>query len=422
MKAAEQVSFDMEGQSSRGRAQPTRFVARQPIFDARRNVYGYELLFRSGWENSFSGDIEDATRQMLDNCLVWGVDSLAGGGLAFVNCTREALVSQLVTQLPPGNTVLEILETVEPDEELLKACRALRAMGYVFALDDFVPRPEMRPLVEMARFVKVDFRLSDAAERRRIHAMVCGSPAALLAEKIETPEEFSAALAEGYEYFQGYFFCRPKIFANREIPSSWANYLRLLAELTESPFDARAVIRIIMAETSICYRLLRLANSALLGTRKEVTSVQSALILVGEDRFRRLVSLAVSSALGRDQPPALISLSLERARFCELVAPLLGQNPHEQYMLGLLSLLDAILQCPMEKLLKSLPLRPEAKAALLGAENSIALPLNLIRCYEAGAWEPCAGTIQSLGLSEERLAGIYMEAIRWTTEAIASTR
>ena len=183
--------------------------------------------------------------------------------------------------------------------------------------------------------------------------------------------------------------------------------------------DMVKVSRIVQAEASICYKLLRLANSALMGVRSEVTSVQSAIIFVGEDRFRRLVTVAVSSVLGRDQPQALVSMALERARFCELAAPLLGENASEQYMLGLLSLLDAILQIPMAMLVQSLPLRDEAKAALLGAANPAARPLRLIRCFEAGDWMSCAQAMQISGLPEDGWAQLYFEALKWAADAVA---
>jgi c-di-GMP-related signal transduction protein len=400
-------------------AQVMRFVARQPILDARRNIFGYELLFRSGWENCFRGESEEATRQMLDNCLTMGIDALSDHRVAFINCTREALVHRLVTLLPPATAVLEILETVEPDAEVLEACSALRGMGYLLALDDFTPRPEMRPLVEMASFVKVDLRVSDAATRQQIHDMVRSTGAVLLAEKVETEEEFRTALEEGYKYFQGFFFRRPTISADRRIPRNQMNYVLLLAELARTPMDMGKVSRIVQAEASICYKLLRLANSALMGVRSEVTSVQSAIIFVGEDRFRRLVTVAVSSVLGRDQPQALVSMALERARFCELAAPLLGENASEQYMLGLLSLLDAILQIPMAMLVQSLPLRDEAKAALLGAANPAARPLRLIRCFEAGDWMSCAQAMQISGLPEDGWAQLYFEALKWAADAVA---
>ena len=399
-----------------------RFLARQPILNARREVVGYELLFRSSWENCFRGEQEDATRQIVDNYISMGVEPLAGNGLAFVNCTREALLSKLVTLLPPKTTVLEILETVEPDAELVNACVDLRSMGYALALDDFILRPEMKPLVELASYIKVDFRATDASVRREIGRMVRGSHAALLAEKVEDQAEFTLAREEGYEFFQGYFFCRPKIMAHRQIPPNRMNYLRLMIELTRTPLNTAEVMRIVQLEPSLCYRLLLVANSPLWGIRNEVTSVSHALMLVGEDRFRTLVSVAASCVLSQDQPSALISLSLERARFCELLAPHIGESPTEQFMLGLLSLVDAMLETPMETIAKALPLRTEGRAALLGAANKAAVPLSLIRSFEYGAWANCAIVARDLNVSEETLAAIYMESVKWASDSIAANR
>jgi c-di-GMP-related signal transduction protein len=411
-------------QASEGPATPpTKFVARQPILDVRRNVIGYELLFRSGWENAFRGESDDATRQMLDNCMWMDIDALTSHTLAFINCTREALVGKLVTLLPPATTVLEILETVEPDRELIAACVALKAMGYRLALDDFLPRPEMQPLIDIATYIKVDFRLSDAAQRKQIHDLARGSGAILLAEKVEDQAEFDVAVSEGYQCFQGYFFCRPKIVADREIPPNRMNYLRLLVELTRNPLNLEELTRIARAEPSLLYRLLRLANSPMMAARSEVTSFLGAFMLVGEDRFRKLVSVAASGILGKDQPlAALISLTLERARFCELLAAQIGENTTEQFMLGMLSLVEAVLQVPMETIVKALPLRANAKAALLGEINPASLPLSLIRSFEKGAWGECSREALRMGVSEETLAGLYLEAVQWANEVIASTR
>jgi c-di-GMP-related signal transduction protein len=403
-------------------SQPSQFLARQPILNPGREVVGYELLFRSGWENRFSGEADEATRQTLDNCLAMDVESLADGGLAFVNCTRQALVGKLFTLLPPATTVIELLETIEPDGEVIGACLDLRRMGYRMALDDFLPRPEMQPLIEIADYVKVDFRLSDAKERQRIRQMTRNSHAALLAEKVEDEEEFQVAYREGHKYFQGYFFCRPKMVARLSIPANRANYLRLLAELTRKPLHLDEVLNIVRMEASLCYRLLRLANSPLWGLRSEVTSVRGAFMLVGEDRFRMLVSVATSSVLGQSRSPALVSLSLQRARFCELFAPLIGENPTEQFLLGLLSLVDAMLEMPMEAIARALPLRPEAKEALLGAANRAAIPLCAIRSIEMGTWAECSRATRIPGIDESVLARLYMESVRWTADSIAASR
>jgi len=402
-------------------AQVTRFLARQPILDVHREIHGYELLFRSGWEDSFRGESRLATEKMLDNCLYMGIESIANNQLAFVNCTRESLVDGLVTILPPATTVLEVLETVEPDPELLNACTELRKLGYALALDDFVPRPEMQPLVEIASYIKVDFRLSDASLRERIRLLARGSGAKLLAEKVENQDEFDLARGEGFEYFQGYFFCRPKIVANREIPPNRLNYMRLLAELGRQPLDLHKVAHAVELEASLCYRLLRLANSPLWGVRKQIASVQDAFLLVGENRFRTLASVAASCVLSQEQPPALIHLSLERARFCELLAPLVGQSATEQFMLGLMSLLDAVLGIPMETIAESLPIREEAKAALLGATNPAAVPLCLIRGFESGEWAVCSCAANEHGIGEETLTRLYVAAVRWAGEQLGSS-
>jgi EAL and modified HD-GYP domain-containing signal transduction protein len=201
------------------------------------------------------------------------------------------------------------------------------------------------------------------------------------------------------------------------------NYLRLMVELTRKPLHLREVIRIVRQEASLCFRLLRLANSPLWGIRTNVTSVREAFMLVGEDRFRALVSVAASCVLGEHQSPALISLSLERARFCELLGPLVGENPTEQFLLGLLSLLDAMLETPMETIVRSLPLRAEAKAALLGAgaANPAAIPLCLIRSFESGVWGPC-GDANPDEVSEETLARLYVESVQWAKDALVSSR
>jgi c-di-GMP-related signal transduction protein len=419
MNAAKSTFLATPESAERLGSPSTRFLARQPVFDARRTIVGYELLFRSSWENSFRGEVDRATRLMLDNLLIMDIESLANNGLAFVKCSREALVSMLVTLLPTATSIIEIADNITRDPEVMEACHALRRLGYALALDDFAPGSEMDPLLEIASFVKVDFRCSDVATRRRLDNVMKGKRAALLAKKVETQQEFNIALAEGFEYFQGHFFCRPTVMSNRDIPPNRLNYLRLLVELAHIPFDVGRVERVVLSETSLCYRLLRLANSALMGLRGNVTSVRSAIMLVGDDQFRALAAVAISSSLGRDQPQVLVNLSLERARFCELVAPLVGQSPNEQYMIGLLSLVDAILQTPMDLILKSLPLRDEVKEALMGGENGAAIPLSLISSVESGAWDSCAIVMKSHGVSEEAIANLYKESVKWAANALA---
>ena len=397
---------------------PVRYVARQPILDARSRVVGYELLARACLDNLFQGESDSATREMLDTFLLLGVDALAKGSMAFVNCTREALVSQLVTLLTPQTTVLEVLETVQVDDDVINACREFKRLGYRIALDDFVPREDLRPLLPLADFIKVDFRASDASARREIHRFVRDSPAALVAEKIEDQQEFQTASEEGYRYFQGYYFCRPVIVPNRIIPANELNCIRLLAALSRDPMNLIEVEQVVMAETSLCYRLLRLVNSALFGFRREINSIHDALIMVGENEFRKLATVFIAAEFGRTRPHALVVLALQRARFCELLAPHLNLNPNEQYLLGMLSLIDAILRTPKPSVVNALPLRAQAKAALLGEICDCALPLTLIQKYERGDWHVCDDVVHSSPVSEETLTSLYLKSVRWAESSM----
>jgi EAL and modified HD-GYP domain-containing signal transduction protein len=226
-----ETHLDSEGPS----LNPTkhRFLARQAIFDQMGEVYGYELLFRSGSENHFTGDSDAATETMVENWLLHGFEGLMGPFPFFLNCTGEALVKGLATLLPRTRTVLELLETVEPSEEVVSACRRLKRIGYDIALDDFQFSKKMEPLVELADYVKIDFRLSDKQRKRTLHQLK-GSEVKLVAEKVETEEELKTALDEGFHLFQGYFLSRPRIFSKRKTPVDTAHYLRMLTAMTAS--------------------------------------------------------------------------------------------------------------------------------------------------------------------------------------------
>ncbi|HEX4008179.1 MAG TPA: HDOD domain-containing protein [Acidobacteriaceae bacterium] len=397
-------------------AAPTRYLGRQPIVDENCHLYGYELLFRAETENAFSEDPEQATQQVVDHWMLLMPEP--DGTCAFVNCTRATLMEGLVTMLPPAHTVLEILENVYPDPALIKSCQALKQQGYRFALDDFFPDPRRAAFVEFADFVKIDFRTSSAAMRREIAAMLTGSWAMRLAEKIETEEEMRVARAEGCLLFQGYFFSRPVLVASPTLPQNRLVYLRLLAALHDVPADIRTVESLVMSDATLCYRVLRLANSALQGHAGVVSSVREALLMVGDDAVRRMVTVALAGVLSGHRPPPLVSMALARARFCELLAPAVGQPPQQHYLLGMLSLLDALLEMPMSRILKSLPLNCEMKGALMGDGGPLAPPLDLICSLEACDWHACETIGATLGLTEPAVAAMYVEALRWAANSL----
>ena len=207
------------------------FLALQPIFNRRKKIFGYEALSRSGWDNRFTGDSDAATKMMIRDWMFHGLDELSGGCRTFLNCTREALVGGLLTLLP-SSTVLELLETVEPDNEVLTVCRKMKSLGYQIALDDFRHCEKMEGLIALADYIKVDFRLSCKEERREIIRRLKRNTATLVAEKIETNEEFEMALEEGFRLFQGYYLARPKIFSKRKLPPNTMDHFQRLAALS----------------------------------------------------------------------------------------------------------------------------------------------------------------------------------------------
>jgi EAL and modified HD-GYP domain-containing signal transduction protein len=396
--------------------EPRRFVARQTIFDRQREVYGYELLFRSGWDNCFRGDSDDATRKMIADGALYGFHELTKGAPSFVNCTRESLVNGLVTLLPES-TVLEILESVSGDDEVLEACARYKEMGYKLALDDFQMHEGMHGLIELADYIKIDFRLSDAHERRKMMLLLRDKKAVMIAEKVETEQEFQDALAEGFTLFQGYFFCYPTVFSKKRAPTNGTNYLYLLSALSQGKFDVVQLGLLLKSEVALSYQLLRLVNSAAYGVTHEVRSLKDALVLVGETQFRKLMMNAIAAESCRGKSPELLVHVLHRARFLELMAPFTGENPAEQYLFGLLSLMDVMLDMPMADLAEALPLRKEIKAALGGEINQVSAALKLFERYREADWAFCMEQSVVLKRSEGQLSDLYRESLVWAERA-----
>ena len=395
-----------------------RYVARQPILDLHGRLHGYELLFRNGPGVAFQGDGNLATRTMLDNSVVFGLGTLSGGVTAFINCTLESLTEALVDVLPPSMTVLEILETLEPTPELVRACRRLKAAGFRIALDDFVWKPGIEALLEMADYVKVDFIQTGPSARKKLLRQLSDYAVALIAEKVETRAEYEQARAEGFTLIQGYYFCRPVLLKNRSVPRNRLSQVEILRMLHDEAIDLHKLSKLVKRDTSLTYRLLRLINSPLCAVRQEVCSVQGALIAVGETVFRRIATLAITSELNGDQPEEVLRMAFVRARFCELAARFCALNSAEQYLLGMLSLLPAMLRLPMEELTPTLPLRNEIRMALEGAKVPEGVLLAWLSSHEHADWDAC-GSIACAGrLDEDKLVSCYAEAVVWAESAL----
>jgi c-di-GMP-related signal transduction protein len=394
-----------------------RYVARQPIFDREKRVFGYELLFRNGVENAFTGgDLDMASRATLDRSVLVGIDMLCDGKRAFVNCTRDTLIKGLVTLLPPTSTVVEVLESVPPDPDVLAAVERLKEEGYLIALDDFVMDDPREPLAEMADIIKVDLRLTTVEQRLAMVNRYGPWKRRMLAEKVETQGEFNAAKEHGFVYFQGYFFRKPEMVSAHEMPANRINYLRMLQAVSSPDLDVHRLEQLIRGEAAICYRLLRYLNSAMFGFRNEIHSVKHALAILGEREMRRWVRLVAAVGAGQDSSSDLLLASLVRARFAELLASKVAHGDSDLFLMGLLSLIDAMLEMPMEKVLEMIPLDKETKAVLLG-QSSVLRPVHqLMLAHESGEWEAAAQVANSMHLDGEEMAGLYLQAQQWARE------
>ncbi len=393
-----------------------RYLARQPILDASENVIGYELLFRERIAGLLSTmNSERASMTTMDSSLLLGTASLTGGKRAFINCTRELLVSGFVTLLPADLCVLEILEDVVPDTEVLQACRRLRNQGYSLAMDDFVAKHSGSPFLDLVKYVKVDLRATSRDEQALISRELSRHGLTLVAEKVETREDFEFVSRLGYRYFQGYFFCRPVTIAARDIPTTARAHLRLLQASQSPELDLDSLDKLIRPEVALCYRLLRYLNSAAFGLYP-VRSIKHALTLLGEREIRKWIALVTTAMLAQNKPAELVRMAMVRGRFCETFA---AKGEEEDFFLaGLFSLVDALLDRPMENLVHELPISSDCRIALLGGDNVIGDTLRLCRMCEQAEFDQVSG-----GRGQGRSDAIwerFHEASLWSEAILGS--
>lgn len=395
------------------------YLARQAVFDARQRAVAYELLYRSGPENFFPPGVDGSlasTRLMHDSLNLFGLESLGGGKKLLINVTREVLLGGLVRAMPPELVGIELLETVEPTPDVVTACRALKDEGYTLALDDFSMRPGYEPLVRLADIIKVDF-LATADEAGRAAAAELGHRhgAQLLAEKVETREEFAEAQRLGYVLYQGYFFCRPEMTSARQLPAFKLNYVRLFQVANDPHLDLGEVEQLIKRELSLSVKLLRYLNSAAFGLRGRVSSLRHAVVLLGEVRFRRWVSLLAVAGLGDGGPEELVTTSLVRARFGEELARAAGLDAlaDDTFLCGLLSCVDALLGRPLRESLDSLAIDGAVSEALLEGRGPIAELHALVLAYERADWAAVGPLARRLSLSEFVLSATYKNSLAW---------
>lgn len=394
-------------------------IARQPIFTANKQVFAYELLFRQtmGLQlGELSGD--RATGSLLSaTFLTEGIEQISGNKPCFINFTQNLLELDIARSFPHNMIVVEILEDVLPTAEVIEACRCLSELGYRLALDDFVFREDLLPLIDRVDILKLDYRLSTASEIEAIFARFRGTKLEYLAEKIETYEEFDHARQLGFHYFQGYFFSKPQAIRINDVTSVATNLLQLLSEVNKPDTTVRKLEQIVATDLAISYKLLRYINSSAFYLLREVDSIRQAIIYLGEKEIRRFVTLVIVAEMAVDKPTELVRLSLIRARFCELLAGAgrVKVDGAKLFLLGLFSLIDAVLDSTMTNLMEKLPLAEEIKQALLDGSGPLPPFLRVVTAYEQGNDQDCLETVAQLGINPEILYEMYLEAIKFSS-------
>jgi c-di-GMP phosphodiesterase len=394
----------------------TLSLSRQPILDIRGRVHGYQLDFQIG-SSAAPDDTHLADSAILDDIVLFGLHRLTGGLPAFVQCSAETITDRVVAVLPAATTVLELPANTEIAPRLIRACSDLRMAGFRLALTDYSWNPVPNPLLDLADYITVDFARLDAFARAQVRRQLEGASVAKIACQIHTHDTWRKASDEGFKLFQGFYFCNPELIEGARIPSNRRFHFEILRQLFRNPLDLKELCPLVLRDAALVYRVMRLVNSPLCAIRQQVNSIESAIVILGEVTFRRIATLAIECELNSKQPPEILHTTLIRARFCELAAAPTQLNPDEQYLLGMLSLLPAMLQLPMEAIVPELPLRSKIRQALLGTSVPERRLLDWVEAHERGNLKGCTAIEQTHNMNGQQLNKLYVDALVWDAAA-----
>lgn len=394
------------------------YTARQSILNARKRVVAYELLFRDSKENCFPAHVppDTATAKLLVNSyLSVGLDAITEGKPAFINFPREMLVEHLIHMVPYKNIVVEILETVEPSEENYQLLRSLYHKRFILALDDFVFDERWERFLTFIKLIKIDIRetpldtIEDVVKKFKNHKVK------LLAEKVETYEEFNQAKEMGFTFFQGYFFYKPEVMEGTDIQEHHQHLLSIYAEVMKDEFSYKTLESFFEYDMGLTYKLLRFVNSSLFELKHEIKSLKQAMVFLGEVQLRKFICLIVTSQLNPDKPAVLIQDTVIRARLCELIAKSMGlrDDCDSAFLTGLFSTVDAILDRSMQDILNELPLAKPIKNALLNNEGELARCLETTVAYINGDWDMVFDFAETYKINPDYLIASCNDAYRW---------
>jgi len=397
------------------------YAARQPILDKSKKLFAYELLFRDSIDNVFPDiDGDEATSKMIEaSQFNMGISEFTGNKPAFINFTLETLNQGYPEMLTSDEVVVEILETIKPGKKLLALCKDLHQKGYTLALDDYEHQNVWAHFYPFIKIIKIDIQQSSLDEIKEVLVATKDHPhIKMLAEKVETYEEYNQMLQLGFDYFQGYFFARPEMVKTKSLSPSQMAMAELLYETSKTELDLNSITSVFERDVSLSYKLLRYANSAIFKRRNEISTIKQALVILGSGELKRFIGLMFAVTANPDKPSELINLAMTRAKFCELVA----QDIRSQldisiaFLTGLLSMIDAILDEEMATVLEKLPLSQEIKDPLLTKKGVMAALIKLVELFEHAEWDKTTLVMEKLKLDKDKVIEHYNQAVAWADE------
>jgi EAL and modified HD-GYP domain-containing signal transduction protein len=393
------------------------FIARQPILDRDKEVFAYELFFRDGKNNCFP-DVErdEATTKLIaKNYQTLNLDDISCNKKSFINFQSETLMTGLPASLDPENVVVELVTGRNEDSSLLDVCKHVKNMGYQIALEDRRLKPSWNDFIPYVDMLKVNSSHDNLDFFEKNVNRFIDANVQLIADKVETQENFSIFRDMGFDYFQGYFFARPMSVSNKNLPTSKLTLVELMGASSSESFDIESINNVIEHDVGLSYMLLRFINNPMINKRYKITSLRHALNYMGEVEIKKFIALLALANLSDDKPLELLHLSLVRGRFCDLVGTEknIGSNPPTAFLVGLFSMLDALLDQEMEQLIEKLPLVDEVKEALCGGQNDLSIYLMLVKAFESGNWLKVIRIAKILDLDQKLLHSLFNEAILW---------
>lgn len=393
-------------------------VARQPIFDRRKEVFAYELLFKSDFHGHMRrkpGKTKNGSpMKAVDTLMISSLKQLTHGKRALIGFSRDMLLHEIPKMFPSALLGIGVEEEEDPGLRVTRILEQLKQSGYLLVVDDNIYNAADINLVRLADIIGVDFRAAGLKKRFSVFDDDPARPR-FMARSVETPSDFDSALKKGYMYFQGNFFSAVDMVSVRSLPSYKINLMRILKEINKPKVEFERIEQILKKDISITYKLLRFINSARFGLKTTVQSIRHALNLLGEDDVRKYLSLIVLSSVGTDKPQELVKNTLIRAKFCESIAAELDleKNMSDFFLMGMFSMVDAMMGRPMREILVELPLNREVKNALKGTKNIFYKVLQLVKDYEKGEWRTFDPIANKLKLDPVVVSNLYIDAVEW---------